>query len=806
MESQKGRNEYAEFFQSLPARSAPPCVLIVDDDPDIRQALGDMLEAEGYGVHATGTGADGIARAGQVFYGVVLLDIGLPDIDGHAVLRALREVDPTLPVIILTGYGSEQNTIGPLNKGALAYLTKPYRPAEIKALVRRAMEIRALALKAEIVEFALNESQERFRSVFQSSSDAILLGDHEGNIVSWNGSAERMFGYAEADMLGKSVTLLLPSQYQEPFRCGLERYQAGHFEALGTPIEIYGRRRDGSEFPVEVSVSTWTSTHQTFFGAIIRDITARRLIEQRRAAQYEATRVLAECATLADAAPKILKTICESLSWDIGLLWGIDESGQLLRCLHVWHPPSITQTPFEVFSQQHVFRRGIGLPGRVWDSEEPLWVTDVQHDDNFPRAPFAAQLGLHGALAFPIKLHGHVLGVLECFSHHIRQPDDDLLQMLGAIGSQIGQFTERTRAQAALDKAYAKMEAILVSMPCALLIVDGDQQIMYSNPIASRYFASEGVTLTGRKLGEVLLDTALNWSHVLADIRAPAHRTEPLPERDIEIRKRTYRYRPFLVADAEQERMSVGLVLWDTTEHQQLQDQLIQAEKLASLGTLVSGMAHEVNNPIQGIMSMAEIIVHESDLGKVKEYARDIVTYSEHVGVVVKDFACYARPASRDQEVDLDINERLGEALKLVQRSAHFGHVVVTTNFRPLPPLRARRSEIDQVFVNLINNAVDAMGGRGRLTLETECDDDTMRIHIRDTGSGIAPALLGKIFDPFMTTKDPGKGTGLGLSIAYKIISKYEGGISVESEERKGTAFTIKFPFSTKHQRSDKCR
>jgi two-component system NtrC family sensor kinase len=273
-------------------------------------------------------------------------------------------------------------------------------------------------------------------------------------------------------------------------------------------------------------------------------------------------------------------------------------------------------------------------------------------------------------------------------------------------------------------------------------------------------------------------------------------RRAPLPERDIEIRKRTYRYRPFLVGEPQRERASVGLVLWDTTEHQQLQDQLIQAEKLASLGTLVSGMAHEVNNPIQGIMSMAEIIVHESDLERVKEYARDIVTYSEHVGVVVKDFACYARPASRDQEVDLDVNERLGEALKLVQRSAQFGHVMVTTTFRPLPRLRARRSEIDQVFVNLISNAVDAMEGRGRLTLETACDDDTMRIHIQDTGSGIPPALLGKIFDPFMTTKDPGKGTGLGLSIAYKIISKYEGGISVESEELKGTAFTIKFPVS----------
>lgn len=141
--------------------------------------------------------------------------------------------------------------------------------------------------------------------------------------------------------------------------------------------------------------------------------------------------MLAESATLANAAPKILQTICESLSWDMGLLWGVDEPGQLLRCLHVWHPAEVTQAPFEVFSQQHAFRRGIGLSGCVWASGQPLWVTDVQHDDNFPRAPFAVELGLHGALAFPLKLHGHVVGVLECFSHHIRQPDADLLQMLG---------------------------------------------------------------------------------------------------------------------------------------------------------------------------------------------------------------------------------------------------------------------------------------------------------------------------------------------------------------------------------------
>ncbi len=215
------------------------------------------------------------------------------------------------------------------------------------------------------------------------------------------------------------------------------------------------------EFPVEVTVSTWHSTGHMFFGAIIRDITVRRLIEQRRAAQYAVTRVLAESVTLAQAAPRLLQTICESLGWDIGLLWGVDEQLDKLRCLDVWHAPDVRQESLEGFSRKQVFRRGSGLPGRVWANGEPLWLHDVQQEENFPRAPFAVSLGFHGAFAFPIKLHGHILGVLECFSRDIRQPDEDLLQMLGAIGSQVGQFIERTQAQAALDSAYAKMEAIL---------------------------------------------------------------------------------------------------------------------------------------------------------------------------------------------------------------------------------------------------------------------------------------------------------------------------------------------------------
>lgn len=803
-ESQSESKEPMAIHTSAPVRPPPPYVLIVDDDPDIRQALGDMLQAEGYGIHAAATGTEAIAQARQVFYGAVLLDIGLPDLDGHAVLRSLRAVDPTLPVIILTGYVTEQNTVAPLTKGALAYVTKPYRPAEIKAFVQRAIEVRAVALKAESVECALTESQERFRSVIESSSDGIVVADGLGTIMSCNQSAERMFGYPEVDIVDQPVSRLLPLRYQEALRRNLACVQSGEGEVPKAPIELYGRRLDGMEFPVEVSVSTWTAGGHMSFGAIIRDITARRLTEQRRAAQYAATRVLAESATLVTAAPKLLQTICESLNWEIGLLWGIDEGMDQLRCLDVWHAAEVRPDSLRGFSREHLFRRGSGLPGRVWANGEPLWLPDVQKEENFPRAPFAISLDLHGALAFPIKLHGRILGVLECFSHEIRQPDEDLLHMLAAIGSQVGQFIERTQAQAALDRAYAKLEAILVSMPCALVILNRDLRITYANPLTARYFSSgcKASSLTGWHLSEVFGPTGSASSHIMEDVRAMANGTQVPQERNIEIRERTYRYRPFPVVEGPQEQTLVGLALWDITEQQQLQDQLIQAEKLASLGTLVSGMAHEVNNPIQGILSMAEILVQERDYDKIQEYAQDIVTYSSHVGVVVKDFACYARPASTDREVELDINERLREALKLVQRSAHFGHVIVDPELSSLPSLVGRRSEIDQVFVNLITNAVDAMQGRGRLSLLTKFAADTIEVQISDTGYGIPARLLSKIFDPFMTTKEPGKGTGLGLSIAYKIVSKYAGRIGVKSEEGKGTTFTITFPVQGKRRRA----
>jgi PAS domain S-box-containing protein len=202
----------------------------------------------------------------------------------------------------------------------------------------------------------------------------------------------------------------------------------------------------------------WTAAadaERQFFYATGRDVTELKCDEDRLLAQYAVTRVLAEASSLAEAAPRILKCICETLEWNLGIVWQLDRSNCILRCAELWHLPSTKADLFIADARSRTFHTGIGLPGRVWASAEPVWLEDVPTDPNFPRAPFALKAGLRSAFGFPILLGGEVLGVLEFFSQQIRKPDSRLLEMFSAVGSQIGQFMERTQAEESL-RVYAR--------------------------------------------------------------------------------------------------------------------------------------------------------------------------------------------------------------------------------------------------------------------------------------------------------------------------------------------------------------
>jgi PAS domain S-box-containing protein len=176
--------------------------------------------------------------------------------------------------------------------------------------------------------------------------------------------------------------------------------------------------------------------------------------EQRLTAEHVSARALAESATVAEAGVRVLRAICEELGWDYGGLWKVDADGGVLHCVTAWHPPALALTPFEAASRSTTFTPGVGLPGQVWATAAPAWVPDVVADANFPRAPVARALGLHGAFALPILARGQVSGVMEFFSRDIREPDRDLLGMLSRVGAQVGQFMERKRAEEELDRFF----------------------------------------------------------------------------------------------------------------------------------------------------------------------------------------------------------------------------------------------------------------------------------------------------------------------------------------------------------------
>jgi PAS domain S-box-containing protein len=316
------------------------------------------------------------------------------------------------------------------------------------------------ALNRIRAEEELRESEERFRQLSEAAFEAIILHEN-GTILEVNQSFCRMYGYERAEVIGKSVLDLALPEFRELLMKIVRSGDTG-------PYESPALRKDGTVFKAEVAGKPISYQGRVARVAAIRDITERKRNERRQAAQYAVTRVLAESATLADAIPKLLRVICESLRWKLGEFWRLCDSTNLLRCVETWHVPALDATSFIEASRQTELAPGVGLPGRVWQSGQPEWIPDVMTDPCFARAVIAAKVGLRGAVAFPILLGNHALGVMLFFSRRAPEADEDLLKMMSAIGSQIGQFTERKRAEEALLASERKYRDIFTFAPVGI--------------------------------------------------------------------------------------------------------------------------------------------------------------------------------------------------------------------------------------------------------------------------------------------------------------------------------------------------
>jgi len=312
-------------------------------------------------------------------------------------------------------------------------------------------------------EDKLRNSHEKLNNLLNSMVEGAYGVDTDGNCSFVNPSCLQMLGYQNKDeLLGKHMHTLLQHSHADgsPYPVSERRIQRAYqvFQTINVSDEVFWRK-DGSSFPVEY----WSRPifdDGRAVGAILTftDITERKQAEKRRAMEHAVTRVLAEAETVADAMPRIIQTICENLGWACGAHWRWDEKAEVLRCAETWHIRAAEVAEFIVtasatINEAPAWRNEApraktgGLVRRVWMDGAPVWFPDVAQVQGFRRGPIAAKAGLHSAFGFPVMDAAQPLGVMEFFGRNIEQPDAVLLQTVGAIGSQIGQFVARRQAE-----------------------------------------------------------------------------------------------------------------------------------------------------------------------------------------------------------------------------------------------------------------------------------------------------------------------------------------------------------------------
>jgi PAS domain S-box-containing protein len=575
----------------------------------------------------------------------------------------------------------------------------------------------------------------------------------------------------------------------------------------------------------------------------------RQRARTRTTVQYLISRVLAESETLTDATIQILRVLCESLEYDFAQAWTFDHGATEFIAAEAWHVPSEKYTEFAAFNRGLRFEPGVGVPGRAWAGGSPLWVPDVSQETEFRNPERAVQAGLRSSFAFPISLATEVLGVIELFSPEAREPDDDLRTIVTNIGSQIGQFLARKRAEEQKEHLTQERLLILDSASEGIYGLDLNGCVTFMNRAAARMFRCNAAEMNGKHLHELFHHSHPDGSpYPVQDCPiVTVFATGEGSRSDREYFWRTdgthlaVDYSAFPVIEAG--RIKGAVVCFnDITDRKRMEVELRHAQKLEAVGGLAAGIAHEINTPIQfvgdntrflqdsfrdttAMLAKYEDLCEAARLGPVQselleevqavrkridwDYLRleipkaldQMLDGIERVAKIVRAMKDFSHVDRSSQKTAADLNKAIQSTL-VVARSELKYVAEVQEDYGELPPVLCHLGDLNQVFLNLLINAAHAIGDvmkktgeKGRIVVRTRRDEDFVEISFSDTGSGISPAARDKIFDPFFTTKEVGKGTGQGLTLARAIVVEKHGGtLTFETELGKGTTFHVRLP------------
>ncbi len=503
--------------------------------------------------------------------------------------------------------------------------------------------------------------------------------------------------------------------------------------------------------------------------------------EQRLQVQEAVSRILAESPALKEAASEVIQVLCERAGWDLGAIWNIDQGTDQLHSVEVWHRPAVEAPQFEAVTKDGKFASGEGLPGRVWSTGKATWIPDVTTDSNFKRAAVATEEGLHSAFGFPIKLGDKALAVIECFSREVREPDENFLRMVSDIGGQLGQFVERKRAEGLSLDSEKRLRAVVETAVDGIITIDEHGAISTVNPAAERIFGYRAAELIGQNI-RMLMPEPYQAEHAS--------------------------YIGNYLRTGERKIIGIGREV-----QEQLEEQLRQAQKMESIGTLAGGIAHDFNNILNIIRGYATLIGQQPTAGwQITKSLKVIDQEIERGASVVRQLLAVARK-TETHLAPLDVNDIVLKVCELIKTFPKT--ITVALNLeRDVPSVLADPNQMSRALLNVCVNARDAMPTGGQLSIRTETvDANKVRdrrfdggvngyicIAVSDTGTGMKDEVRGRIFEPFFTTKGIGEGTGLGLAIVYSIIKEHNGLIEVESVAGHGATFRLYLPIQSGEQ------
>lgn len=675
-------------------------------------------------------------------------------------------------------------------------------------------------------------TEARFRAIAEQISDAFYLHDENGIIIDVNHQACDSLGYSHYELIGMKPEDFDADVAEHSKDKILSQLRAGN----DVRFDTLHRRKDGSTFPVEVRMRPFQEGGRWLNVAIVRDISERKNTEsmllrlnRELAAISTSTQVLARASSELELLNQMCETICvvggfrmawvgypennESKSVRPVAIFGFDE-GYLDKVDITWADTERGRGPTGT-----AIRTGVTQVNQDFtnNSQMELW------------RDAALARGFHSSIALPLRIDTSVIGCLTIYSEDRDAFYDDEVKMLEVLAKDVSYGIDSLRAKGehqqaemALRKSEERYRTIFLNSPLGIFQSKVEGQFIDMNPVLAKMYGFDSPTQAIREItdiGEQIYVNAEERRQIVSrqlteggegrTLQHLAHyRRRDGEEWFANIYIRT-------VCDEEGRPIFFEGIVEDVSdrvkaeqERDKLQKQLIQAQKMESVGRLAGGIAHDFNNILGAIIGFTELSMDEDNASKRRENLEQVINAAHRSVDLIQQLLTFARKQIVAPEV-LDINETVLGLLNLLQRMIGEDVSLLWQPGEGIWQVNVDPSQVDQILANLCVNARDAIEGSSEIVIETRnvvlddvyCIDhpwaipgEYVNLVVSDNGQGMDKETLSHVFEPFFSTKERGKGTGLGLSTVYGIVKQNQGYIDIDSKRGRGTTVSIYFP------------